>query len=169
MAVTSIVTDPEAATLTLTADFTAPPERVWQVWADPRLLERWWGPPTYPATVVRHDLATGGRVAYFMTSPEGDRHHGWWRVLAADPPHSLEFEDGFADSTGAPDPDLPTTTARVLIEPSDSGATRMTMRSQFASAEELEQLLAMGMQEGLSAAVGQIDGVLAGAAPDPTG
>ena len=50
---------PRALTMTITAEFDAPIERVWQLWADPRQLERWWGPPTYPATVVDHDLSPG--------------------------------------------------------------------------------------------------------------
>src|SRR5659263_474246 len=55
----------------------------------PDQLERWWGPPTYPATVVEHDLTPGGHVTYFMTGPEGERFHGWCRVLEVDPPLSL--------------------------------------------------------------------------------
>jgi hypothetical protein len=35
-----------------------------------------------------------------MTGPEGDRHRGWWRVIAVDAPRALEFEDGFADDDG---------------------------------------------------------------------
>ena len=98
MPVISVVKDAEARTLTITARFDAPIDRVWQVWSDPRQLERWWGPPMYPATVTEHDLAPGGTVAYAMTGPEGERHGGWWRVRAADPPHKLEFESGVADA-----------------------------------------------------------------------
>ena len=61
MTVTSVDTDLDTLTLTLIADFTAPIEQVWQLWADPRQLERWWGPPTYPATFTRHDLSPGSR------------------------------------------------------------------------------------------------------------
>ena len=103
MTVTDVRKDPDALTLTITASFGAPIERVWQIWEDPRQLERWWGPPTYPATVVRHELHAGGRVTYFMTGPGGDRHHGWWAVRAVEPPHTLEFEDGFADEQGRAD------------------------------------------------------------------
>ena len=46
MTVTAVRKDPEALTMTLTAEFDASPERVWELWADPRQLERWWGPPT---------------------------------------------------------------------------------------------------------------------------
>jgi len=33
--------DREGLTLTVTAEFIATPERVWQLWEDPRQLERW--------------------------------------------------------------------------------------------------------------------------------
>jgi hypothetical protein len=42
-----------------------------------------------------------------MTGPDGDKHHGWWRVHTVDAPRSLEFEDGFADDAGSPNPDMP--------------------------------------------------------------
>ena len=47
----------DAAILTLTVvdEFDAAPADVWDVWEDPRKLERWWGPPTLPATFTRHD------------------------------------------------------------------------------------------------------------------
>ena len=62
MTVTNILKDAESLTMTINATFDAPVERVWQVWNDPRQLERWWGPPTYPATVVDHDFSPGGTV-----------------------------------------------------------------------------------------------------------
>lgn len=152
--------DTDSLTLTIVAEFDAPPERVWQVWADPRQLERWWGPPTWPATFTTHDLVAGGRADYFMTGPEGDRAHGWWRVRTVDAPRSLEFEDGFADASGTPDTSLPTTVARVELTDTGTG-TRMTIASRFPSAEAMEQLAEMGMVEGMTEAVGQIPAILA--------
>ena len=163
MSVIDIAKDTDNRTLTVTAEFAAPVERVWQLWADPRQLERWWGPPSYPATVVDHDLRPGGTVSYYMTGPEGDRPHGYWRVLAVEAPHRLEVEDGFADEAGVPNADLPTTTMHVSIEAHDD-VTRMAIRSTFPSLEAMEQMVAMGMMEGLREALGQIDGILAGAA-----
>ena len=89
MTVVSVDRDFDELTLVLVAEFEAPVERVWQLWADPRQLERWWGPPTYPATMEEHDLKPGGTVTYYMTSPEGERHRGWWLSTAVDPPASL--------------------------------------------------------------------------------
>jgi uncharacterized protein YndB with AHSA1/START domain len=160
MTVTSVDKDTANRTMTIVSEFPAPVARVWQVWDDPRQLERWWGPPTYPATVVDHDLTPGGRVTYYMTGPEGDKHGGWWRVVAAEPPHRLEFEDGFADEAGNENPDLPVTTTRVTLT-EQTGGTRMEIVSTFPSTEAMEQMLAMGMEQGITESVGQIDAILA--------
>jgi len=158
MTITNVVQDPEQLTLTVTSEFDAAVERVWQLWEDPRLLERWWGPPTYPATFVDHDLSPGGTMRYYMTSPEGEKYHGWWKVAAVDAPHEFRFEDGFGDDVADP-ADMPITTTRVTIEATDT-ATRMTIVSMFPSVEAMEQLVEMGMVEGLSEALGQIDALL---------
>ncbi len=161
MSVTRVTKDPDSLTMTVEATFAAPAEQVWRMWADPRLLERWWGPPSYPATVVDHDLTPGGAVRYFMTAPEGQKYHGWWNVLAVDAPRSLEFEDGFGDAEGRPDPDMPVGRARVTLTEAAAGGTTMTIATTFPSAEAMEQMLKMGMEEGITAAVNQIDGLLA--------
>jgi uncharacterized protein YndB with AHSA1/START domain len=161
MTVTAVRKDPAALTMTLTAEFDASPARVWQLWADPRQLERWWGPPMYPATFTTHDLAPGGRSEYHMTGPGGDQPRGFWDILEADPPRRLAYRHGFAHDDGTPNPDLPRMTAHVTIESIGAGRTRMSIESGFPSAEAMERLLAMGMQEGLTGAVGQIDAILA--------
>ncbi|GAA2724432.1 SRPBCC family protein [Cellulomonas aerilata] len=159
MTVVSTQQDTERLTLTIVAELAAAPERVWDLWADPRQLERWWGPPTWPATFVEHDLVPGGRSHYVMTGPDGEQAHGWWEVLEVDPPRGLRFRDGFADETGAPNPELPTTTGRVELVGSADG-TRMTVTTEFGTAEHMEQLAAMGMVEGMTSAMGQMDGLL---------
>ena len=161
MTVTAIHKDAESRTMTLEAEFDASPDRVWQLWADPRQLERWWGPPTYPATVVTHDLRPGGRVTYYMTGPEGDQPWGYWEVNEVQAPHRLVFRDGFANDDGTPNTELPTTTARVTIQEIARGKTRMSIESEFPTVEAMEQLADMGMEEGLTQAVGQIDAMLA--------
>jgi uncharacterized protein YndB with AHSA1/START domain len=160
MTVTTVDKNPTARTLCITAEYDAPVERVWQLWADPRLLERWWGPPTYPATFEAFDLAPGGKISYYMTGPEGDQPHGWWKVLAVDPPNRIEIEDGFASEHGVPDPNMPIMHMRVDITERDGGS-RMAITTTFASEEAMAKILEMGMEEGMSEAIGQIDGILA--------
>lgn len=162
MTVTDVRKDPEALTLVVRAEFDHPPARVWQLWGDPRQLERWWGPPEFPATFERHELEPDGTVTYFMSGPEGERYHGWWQVVAVDPPQRLEVRDGFADDQGVPDEDMPVTHMVVELGERDGGGTVVRITSTFPSAEAMEQLVAMGMEEGLAAAMGQMDAVLAG-------
>lgn len=164
MPVTDVTHDLDTRTLTITAQFAAPPERVWQVYADPRQLEQIWGPPTHPATVVEHDLRPGGRVHYYMTGPEGDRHYGWWLIEQVDEPHSFRFDDGFADESFTPDPDLPVSHNTFTFD-AHSGGTQLIARTTYDSAEALQQVLAMGVVEGASTAINQIDALLEGLHP----
>lgn len=159
MTVLSVDKDFDTHSLTLTAEFDAGIEQVWDLWQDPRKLEKWWGPPTYPATFETFELAPGGDVTYFMTGPEGERYHGYWKVTAVNPPKSLAFDDGFAHADGRHNDDMPTTSGRVDLVETD-GRTVMTIRSTTQSREHLETLISMGMIEGLTAAVGQMDALL---------
>jgi uncharacterized protein YndB with AHSA1/START domain len=160
MPVTDVRQDLDNLTLTLTAEFAAPVERVWQVYADPRQLEKVWGPPTYPATFVDHDLRPGGRVTYFMTSPEGEKFAGYWEVTAVDEPRSFSFDDGFADQDFNPNPALPVS-HNVYSFAAHDGGTRATYVGTYESAEALQKVLDMGMVEGATAAIAQIDDLLA--------
>ncbi len=167
MGVTGVRKDPVARTMTLTAEWDADPERAWRLWADPRRLERWWGPPDFPATVTEHDLRPGGRVSYVVTGADGSSFPGWWSVREVDPPHGLRFELG--------DPGIPPLDVAVRMDPRPGGGTRMTITTTFPSDEAMDRLIQMGFEEGLSTAVGQIDGLLeaedgpAGSSQSPSG
>jgi uncharacterized protein YndB with AHSA1/START domain len=158
MTLVSTEKDTDALTLTLVAEFTAPPEQVWQVWEDPRKLERWWGPPSFPATFTKHEFVQGGEARYHMTGPGGEQPKGWWRFGEIEKPRRLEFQDGFADDAGDPLPGEPIL-GTVTIEAAGAG-TRMTLVTRFADAAQMEQMVAMGMVEGITEAVGQIDRLL---------
>ena len=161
MPVTDVTHDLDTRTIVITAEFSAPVERIWQVYADPRQLEKVFGPPTYPATFVEHDLTPGGRAHYFMTSPEGDKYYGWWNVTTVDEPHSFAFEDGFAaDDSFTPQQDLPVSNNVYSFETIDGG-TRATFTSTYDSAEALQKVLDMGVIEGASSAINQIDTLVA--------
>jgi uncharacterized protein YndB with AHSA1/START domain len=162
MTVTAVYKDADALSMTLEAEFDATPERVWQLWADPRQLERWWGPPSYPATFTKHDLATGGRSEYHMTTPEGDQPRGYWNIIEVAPPQRIVAMDGFLRADGTEDTDMPGPGEMIVtIAETEAGRTRMSIESRFPTQEAMEQLLAMGMEQGLTDAVGQIDAILA--------
>ena len=106
-----------------------------------------------------------------MTGPDGDQPRGYWQVDEVEPPHRLAFRDGFANDDGTPNTELPMSETRVRIEAIGDGRARMSIESIFPTTEAMEQVLAMGAEEGLKQAVGQIDAILAeeaagSAAPD---
>ena len=149
MPITSVTSDP--ATLTAIGDYPVPVERLWQAWADPRQLERFWGPPEWPATFTRHDLTEGGRSEYHMTGPNGETSRGFWQFERVEPYRLFEVRDGFANPDGSPNFELP------------GSHMRLTFERTFASLDAMERLVAMGMVEGLTSALAQMDDVLADA------
>ncbi len=162
MPVVEVRKDPEALTMTVVAQFASPVARVWAAYADPRQLERFWGPPEWPATFERHDFVVGGRSEYCMTGPDGTQSRGFFEFLTIDEPRSFEVLDGFLGPDGKPAQGMPTMRIRFTFEAHDGG-TRMVTLTTFPSLAALEQLLQMGMEEGMRAAMGQIDGFLAAA------
>ncbi len=159
MPVVSCEKDPNALALVITAHFDAPPERAWQLWTDPRQLERWWGPPGFTTTFTTFELTPGGRIDYTMTSPDGEDHHDWWRVVAVDLPHTLDLADGLAYESGAPDPEMPVSGMLVAIS-EHNGGSAMTVTTSFPSAEAMEEHNAIGFEEFMTMAMNKMDTLL---------
>lgn len=159
MPVTEITTDPEALTMTLRAEFDAPVERLWRAHTDPRQLERFWGPPGWPATFTQFDFGVGGQARYHMTSPKGEVSRGGWEFLAIDDGRSFEVLDRFYDDEGRPMDTFPS--MRMTFDFEDAGdRSRLVNTTHFASVEALEQTVAMGAVEGSRMAMAQLDAVL---------
>lgn len=160
MPVSSIVKDPENLTMTIVADFPVPVRRLWDAYADPRQLEKFWGPPDYPTTFTRHGLYPGGRSEYYMTGPDGSRSFFVWDFLAVENGRSFEVQDGWADENGTPTAEMPS--MRMVFEFSQTPeGSRLTTTTTFPTLEAMEQVVEMGIEEGTKAAMAQIDDVLA--------
>jgi uncharacterized protein YndB with AHSA1/START domain len=141
---TSVAKDVSKLTLTVVGDNPVP-----------RQLERFWGQPTMPATFTRHDFKVGGRAEYFLTGPKGEKWSGSWKFTAVNPISSFEAEDG---EENAEDPNMPAS-MKFTFDVTPAGS-RMTCVTRFSSVEAMEQV-ARGMEEGLRAAMPQLDAVLA--------
>jgi uncharacterized protein YndB with AHSA1/START domain len=160
MPILAVEKDLDRNTMTVTAEFAADVDRVWALYADPRRLERHWGPPGWPATFVRHELVPGARSHYFMSGPDGERADGMWIVREVDAPRSFEVDDAFADEQGEPKTETGFVRMRAEFTPVEGG-TRVRFVSTFESTEQLQQMLDMGMEQGMTLAMGQIDDLLA--------
>jgi uncharacterized protein YndB with AHSA1/START domain len=152
---TSVIKDATRLTLTVVGDYPVPQKRLWDAFADPRQLERFWGPPTWPATFTRHDFRVGGRAEYFLTGPKGEKWSGSWKFTAVNPISSFEAQDG---EDNAEDENMPSSmTFAFATTPAGS---RVTVVTRFSSVEAMERV-ATGMEEGMRAALPQLDAVLA--------
>lgn len=160
MPITSIDSDPASLTLTAIGDYAVPVERLWKAWTDPRQLERFWGPPQWPATFTRHDVRPGGGSEYFMTGPNGETSRGYWRFDVVEANRRFSIRDGFAKEDGTPNEAFPEIRMNVVFEGTDGGS-RFVAVSTFPSLEAMERLVSMGMLEGLTAALHQLDDVVA--------
>jgi uncharacterized protein YndB with AHSA1/START domain len=154
MPVTSVIKDPEALTFTVVADFNAPVRRLWDAYFDPRQIERFWSPPSYPTVFTRHDGFVGGRSEWEMTGSDGNTVRLSWVWAAVDEYKSFEAVDGDGPPTVGP--------ARMVFTFDETAAgSRVSTTTYFNSIEDLEQALEMDMDEGMSEAMGQMDAVLA--------
>ena len=160
MPITSVSSDAKALTLTVVADYPVPVERLWDAYADPRQLEKFWGPEEWPASFTRHDMAVGGESHYSMTGPDGTKSRGWFHFLRVEPFRLIEVEDGFSRDDGSRNDEMPTMRMTFNFEKTKSGS-RFTTVTHFPSVETMEQLVKMGMMEGMRSAMSQIDAVLA--------
>src|SRR3954465_7510865 len=141
MPVTDVDKNVDALTMTITAEFNADAERLWELWSDPRRLERWWSPPSHSSTFVEHELTVGARTTYFMTGPDGEKHHGRWQIEEVEPPHRLHMTDDVLDDQGKPEDGGPTGMT-VTIAETGSTAT-MSIQSHFADRDSMEQTIEM--------------------------
>ena len=152
--------DMSAATFTIEVIVPAPLDRAYALWADPRVLEKWWGPPGYPCSVETFELQPGGAVAYAMTGPDGQRYPGWWKVLEVEPFKMIRLQDGFGELQDADNTDMPVSTTAVYFEEREA-VTVMTIHSLYSSPEDLQKALDLDMWNGFGAALSQIDELLA--------
>jgi len=161
MPVTNVATDADARTMTLTAELDATVERAWQLYADPRQLEQWWNPPGFPLTITDHDLSVGGFVRAFVTPPDGEKVHAYWRITAVDAPHRMEWEDGFLDDNLEPNPAITPTSMKLTLADRAGGGTVMTIVVGFLSAESMQEYLDMDIEDQMVLTVGQAEALLA--------
>lgn len=160
MPITELVSNAADLTMKIVAEYPVPVERLWEAYADPRQLERFWGPEQWPATFTRHDMAVGGESHYYMTGPDGAQSRGWFRFLKVEQYKLIEVEDGFADEAGAVNTAMPSMRMSFHFSKTANGS-RFESVTTFPSLAAMEELVKMGMVEGTKSAMGQIDAVLA--------
>lgn len=162
-----VTKDLENKTLIIEREFNAPRDKVWQAYADKEMFEKWWGPEGWETTAKEFNFTPGGRVHYDMKCV--DEHQGeWfnqssWGVMvidSVDAPNSFTYTDYFSDADGTLNQEMPA--LKVTNEFVEAGGkTKLISRSLADDADQIEQLIKMGMVEGFTSQLLKLDTLLA--------
>jgi len=146
---TTVNADLEAKSLLVERVFDAPRELVFKAWSEAERLSQWWGPRLWPTTYCTVDFRLGGVWHYCMTGPDGTQSWGKAVYTEIVPPERIVYTDMFSDEAGNSLAGMPTMV--ITVEFVDlGGKTKLVSRAEFASKEELESLVQMGMVQGLT-------------------
>jgi uncharacterized protein YndB with AHSA1/START domain len=145
----SITTTTEPPELVMERVFDAPRALVWRAFTEPERLKQWWGPKGWTLPVCALDLRPGGVWHYCMRGPNGEE--GWGKAVYREivEPERLVYLDAFSDADGKVAEGMPQ--MLITVEFADHGGkTKVTSRTRFASAADLETTLGMGVADGMT-------------------
>lgn len=154
-----IIKDFERGQLLVNRAFAADLPLVWKAWTDAQLLEQWWAPKPWKTETKSMNFTPGGKWLYAMVGPEGEKH---WAVIQY---HEIQHEDyfkaedAFGDEEGNINTELPGSVWAVTFQSSGKD-TLVKIAIQYVNAEALQTILDMGMEEGFSMALDNLDELL---------
>ncbi|MEZ4678789.1 MAG: SRPBCC domain-containing protein [Caldilineaceae bacterium] len=143
--------------------FAAPRELVWQAWTQCEHLRQWWAPEGWSVPVCKMDFRVGGTWHYCMKGPmpDGSEAESWGLTVYQEivEPELIVALDQFADAAGNVSPEMPKMLNTITFTPVD-GRTKVTNHFEVASADDLEAIINMGMEEGMTQSWDQLDALL---------
>lgn len=144
-------------TFTVERVFNAPREKVFAAFTDCKHLMHWWGSEGWPLVHCNMDFRVGGSWHYAMReTATGNESWGLMLFDVIDAPHAIHYRDAFSDANRTINTEMPET-ASTLHFYAEGDTTRIVSSSTYASTEMLQQVLAMGIEEGLKAAWDMLD------------
>jgi len=160
--------DLDNRTLVLERLFKGSKHKVWKAYADKEWFETWWGPEGWETTVKEFDFAPGGRILYGMKCVDeaqgewfGKVEWGLMEIQDVDTPNTFTYKDSFANEDGSVRADMPVLTIKVDLLDENDGNTKLAIQSMADTAEQIEELVKMGMVEGFSSQMNKLDELLA--------
>lgn len=145
--------------LTVTRTFNASIDIVWRAWTEAELLDQWWAPKPWESKTERMDFEENGQRLYAMCGPNGEEHWGITTYKTINKPSYFSGEDAFCDNQGMVNQEMPVAKFENSFQ-SNSTQTTVQVVTQYASEEHLQQVIQMGMKEGLSMAYESLDKLL---------
>lgn len=122
--------------------FDAPPARVWQIYTDPAMIPKWWGPRKLTTIVETMDVKVGGRWRYIQKDEHGNEFAFRGEYKLVDAPRHLIATFEFEPMAGH------IVTDSYVFDTVPDGKTKVTVKSTFETLEALEGMLQSGMEGG---------------------
>ena len=146
--------------LIVVREFDAPLDQVWRAWTESALLDQWWAPKPWKAQTKTMDFKEGGFWLYQMVGPDGTG--SWCRAdfKKVDAPDSFSAVDNFCDESGKVDTNFPAMYWTNVFSKTADGTT-VKVEISFDTEAGLEKILELGFEEGFTAALGNLDELLA--------
>ena len=153
---TQITKDLPNKKITVTREFAALPKEVWSAWTESELLDQWWAPKPWRAETKTLDFREGGVWLYAMVGPDNSKL--WARVdfHKIDVHKSFQATDFFCNEHGIKNSDLPTMHWKNEFHPTETG-TRVIVEILFTSESDIQKILEMGFEAGLTDALGNLE------------
>lgn len=144
---------PSEREFVISRTFAAPRELVWQAWSQCEHLQQWWAPTGWSVPVCKMDFRVGGVWHYCMKGPmpDGTEMESWGLTVYQEivAPERIVALDQFADAEGNVSLEMPKMHNTITFTAID-GQTEVTSRSEFATVADLETVIEMGMEEGVT-------------------
>jgi uncharacterized protein YndB with AHSA1/START domain len=153
------IVDKETKTVSITAEFDAKRDLVWDAYTKPELLDQWWAPKPLSSRTKVMEFREGGRRFYALVSPEGDEL-GWavQKYTSITPKTNFKFFNAFADKDE--NPQLPGSDWDLNFS-EQNGKTKVSISIYSESLERLERMIEMGFVEGAKAQLKNLEELLA--------
>ena len=152
--------DKENHTIKVEREFAAALPAVWDAYTKSEYLDQWWAPKPWKARTKSMDFRPGGHWLYAMVGPEGDEHWSILKYLTIQDQKSYNAIDAFTDSEGNINKEFPQANWDCSFKPMGEH-TLVTNLVVYENLTELETILKMGVQEGLTIAMEGLDELLA--------
>lgn len=152
--------DKEKNTLTIRREFLAGRQLVWDCYTKSELLDQWFAPEPLTTKTKSMEFREGGHWHYAMVEPNGTEYWGWTEYVKIKPIDYYTALDAFSNAAGEINNDLPRAEWRVTFTDKDENALVETIVT-YKSLSELEQVIQMGMEQGMMATLKKLDQLLA--------
>ena len=155
----NITADMQKNRLTIRRSFDAPKALVWDCYTKAELLDQWFAPEPLKARTKSMEFREGGHWHFAMIDPDGNEYWARFDYEAIDPTDSYRARDAFSDETGAVNHDMPVSVWDVTFEET-APRTVVQIVASYESAEAMQSVRDMGMEDGLKSCLDRLDALL---------